>query len=110
MHLIEASGHAKVLAFKLGEPDPILGSKLTIEFPHCCAATPRCAIRIDYRTSNEASALQWLEPAQTSGPHPFMYTPGAGHPGAQLDSDAGQSGHPRHLQRAHPRRRRSSSP
>ncbi len=76
VHLIEASGHAKVLAFKLGAPDPILGSKLTIEFQHCCAATPEMRIRIDYRTSNEASALQWLEPAQTSGPHPFMYTQG----------------------------------
>jgi aminopeptidase N len=33
-------------------------------------------IRIDYRTSTEASALQWLEPVQTSGPHPFMYSQG----------------------------------
>jgi aminopeptidase N len=76
VHLIEASGHAKVLAFKLGDPDPILGSRLTIEFPHCCAATAEMRIRIAYRTSNEAGALQWLEPAQTSGPHPFMYTQG----------------------------------
>jgi len=76
VHLIEASGHARVLAFKLAEPDPILGSKLTIEFPHCCSATARMRIRIAYRTSAEASALQWLEPAQTSGPHPFMYTQG----------------------------------
>jgi leukotriene-A4 hydrolase len=76
VHLIEMSGRAKVLAFKLGDPDPILGSRLTIEFPHCCAATSEMRIRIDYRTSNEAAALQWLEPAQTSGPHPFMYTQG----------------------------------
>jgi aminopeptidase N len=76
VHLIEASGHAKVLAFKLGEPDPILGSPLTIQFPHCCAATAEMRIRIAYRTSVEAAALQWLEPAQTSGPHPFMYTQG----------------------------------
>src|SRR5688572_15977046 len=39
VHLIEMSGRARVLAFKLAEPDPVLGSKLTIEFPHCCAAT-----------------------------------------------------------------------
>ena len=76
VHLIEMSGRARVLAFKLGDPDPILGSKLTIEFPHCCAATDEMRIRIDYRTSNEAAALQWLEPSQTSGPHPFMYTQG----------------------------------
>ena len=76
VHLIEMSGRAKVLAFRLGNPDPILGSRLSIEFPHCCAATAQMRIRIDYRTSDQAGALQWLEPVQTSGPHPFMYTQG----------------------------------
>ena len=76
VHLIEASGQAKVLAFKLGDPDPILGSRLAIEFQHCCAATSGMRIRIAYRTSSEAGALQWLQPSQTSGPHPFMYTQG----------------------------------
>ncbi len=76
VHLIEASGQAKVLAFKLGDPDPVLGSRLTIEFPHCCSAAAEMRIRIAYRTSAEASALQWLDPAQTSGTHPFMYTQG----------------------------------
>jgi aminopeptidase N len=76
VHLIEASGRAKALAFELGEPDPILGSPLRIQFPHCCAATAEMRIRIAYRTSDEAAALQWLEPAQTSGAHPFMYTQG----------------------------------
>lgn len=76
VHLVEASGQEKVLAFKLGAPDLVLGSKLTIGFPKCCAATQQMRIRIDYRTSSEAGALQWLEPAQTSGPHPFMYSQG----------------------------------
>ena len=76
VQLIEASGRAKVLAFKLAEPDPILGSKLTIEFPHCCAATAQMKIRIAYRTSNEASALQWLDPAQTYGAKPYLYSQG----------------------------------
>jgi len=76
VHLVEASGRTKVLAFKLAERDSILGSKLTIEFPHCCAATAVMRIRIAYRTSVEASALQWLEPAQTSGPHPYLYSQG----------------------------------
>ena len=76
IHLIEASGRAKVLAFKLAPPDPILGSKLTIQFPHCCTATQQMRIRIAYRTSSDATALQWLKPAQTFGSHPYMYSQG----------------------------------
>ena len=76
VQLVEASGRAKVLAFKLAEPDPILGSKLTIEFPHCCAAAAQMKIRIAYRTSSEASALQWLDPAQTFGSKPYLYSQG----------------------------------
>src|SRR5688572_18333818 len=75
-HLVEASGREKVLAFELAAPDPVLGSKLTIRFPHCCAATGEMRIRIGYRTSGEASALQWLEPSQTFGTHPYMYSQG----------------------------------
>ncbi len=76
VHLVETSGRSKVLAFKLAEADPVLGSRLTIEFPHCCAATSQMRIRIAYRTSNEASALQWLEPAQTFGTKPYLYSQG----------------------------------
>jgi aminopeptidase N len=76
VQLIEASGRAKVLSFKLGPPDPILGSRLAIEFPHCCAATAKMKIRIAYRTSSDAKALQWLEPAQTYGTKPYLYSQG----------------------------------
>jgi aminopeptidase N len=76
VHLVEASGREKVLAFQLGERDPILGSKLTISFPHCCAAMPEMHIRIAYRTSAEADALQWLDPAQTYGTKPYVYSQG----------------------------------
>jgi leukotriene-A4 hydrolase len=76
VHLVESSGREKVLAFQLGERDAILGSKLSIYFPHCCAATPEMRIRIAYRTSSEASALQWLDPAQTYGTRPYVYSQG----------------------------------
>lgn len=76
VHLIEASGQARVLAFTLGPRDPILGSRLTIKFQKCCAATQRMRLRIAYRTSPEATALQWLEPAQTFGAQPYMYSQG----------------------------------
>jgi aminopeptidase N len=76
VRLVEASGREKVLAFRLGERDPVLGSKLSISFPHCCAATAEMRIRIAYRTSNEANALQWLEPSQTWGSKPYVYSQG----------------------------------
>ena len=76
VRLVESTGREKVLAFQLGERDPILGSKLSIYFPHCCAATSEMRIRIAYRTSAEANALQWLDPAQTYGSRPYVYSQG----------------------------------
>ena len=50
--------------------EPILGSRLRVELP---AGTDGCVVR--YRTSPDASALQWLEPAQTAGGRwPFLYS------------------------------------
>ena len=76
VHLIEASGRERVLPFTLDAPDPVLGSRLTISFTSCCVVSDTLRLRIGYRTSAEASALQWLDPAQTSGPHPYMYSQG----------------------------------
>ncbi len=73
---IDAAGQAHALGFLLDDPDPILGSRLTIELPRRPDEPGRLSLRIDYRTSSEASALQWLDPAQTSGPHPYLYSQG----------------------------------
>ncbi len=60
----------RALPFTLHPAEPILGSRLSIEIP-----APRSRIRIRYRTSPEASALQWLAPAQTAGgAHPFLFS------------------------------------
>lgn len=76
VQMIQASGQARILPFRLDAPDPVLGSRLTIGFTACCAMTDTLRLRIEYRTSARASALQWLEPAQTAGPHPYMYSQG----------------------------------
>lgn len=56
--------------FALSEPDPILGSALTIELPR---AADR--VRIAYATRPGASGLQWLRPPQTAGrEHPFLFS------------------------------------
>jgi aminopeptidase N len=58
------------LAFTLGPEDRILGAKLSVTLP----AGARSVV-IAYATSPNASALQWLEPAQTAGRiHPFLFS------------------------------------
>jgi len=64
------SGALAAVKYEIGERDPILGSPLTIQLP-----PDATRVRIRYATSPRASALQWLEPAQTAGgKHPFLYT------------------------------------
>lgn len=56
--------------FQVGPRDPILGSPLTIDL-----APGARSVTIEYETSPNASGLQWLEPAQTSGKKsPFLYS------------------------------------
>lgn len=56
--------------FSLGPEDPILGSPLEIPL-----ADEVNHVRIEYLTRPGASALQWLEPAQTAEKkQPFMFT------------------------------------
>ena len=58
------------LPYTLHAADPILGSRLEIRVPVGAAA-----ISIRYRTSPEASALQWLTPEQTLGKeHPYLFS------------------------------------
>ncbi|HEY4059309.1 MAG TPA: M1 family metallopeptidase, partial [Kofleriaceae bacterium] len=62
--------HGKPLPFTLAAADPNHGSCHSIELP---PNTP--AIRITYKTSPQASALQWLEPSQTSGgKQPYLFS------------------------------------
>jgi len=56
--------------FELADTDPVMGARLRLNLP---AGTT--AIAITYATSPEASALQWLEPAQTDGGrHPYLFS------------------------------------
>lgn len=58
------------LAFEVGDKHHVLGQRLRIQLP---AGTD--AITIHYRTSPDASALQWLDPALTAGKrHPYLFS------------------------------------
>ena len=65
-----ADGPWYALKHELAERDPVLGQKLTIRM-----RKPYDSVRIRYRTSPQASGLQWLEPGMTAGKaHPFMFS------------------------------------
>ena len=56
-------------AFRLATADPVLGAALRIE------RGGASKVRVTYSTHEQASGLQWLEPAQTAGgKHPFLYS------------------------------------
>jgi leukotriene-A4 hydrolase len=60
----------KDVRFTLGEPVKYLGRSLTIPIE---ASTK--AVHIDYTTSPDAAAVQWLSPEQTAGgKDPFLFT------------------------------------
>jgi aminopeptidase N len=69
-HVTNERGDA--LRFEFGPRDDILGSPLWITLP---AGVTR--IVVEYETSPDAAALQWLTPSQTAGQqHPFLYSQG----------------------------------
>ncbi len=62
--------HGAALTHTLHAAAPILGSRLEIAVPSGARS-----IHIRYRTSPEASALQWLTPEQTLGKqHPYLFS------------------------------------
>lgn len=70
VHGLDASGGERELDFKLRKPDPKLGAALEIALPEDITS-----IRVHYRTSPGAIAVQWLEPQLTAGgEHPFLFT------------------------------------
>ncbi len=60
----------KVGSYSLGPADPVLGAPLEIPL-----TAPNQGVRIHYRTSPKATALQWLDPPQTAGKkYPLLFT------------------------------------
>lgn len=62
--------HDNALPFVLHAADPILGARLAITVPAGAAQ-----LTVTYTTAPDASALQWLLPAQTHGKrHPYLFS------------------------------------
>jgi len=71
LEVLEVStGTGASVPFEVGPDEPILGSRLRLSLP---AGTRE--VRLRYRTSPDAPALQWLSPEQTEGGrHPFLFS------------------------------------
>ncbi|MEW5854625.1 MAG: M1 family metallopeptidase [Myxococcota bacterium] len=66
--VVDAAG--KPVRHELSAAEPILGSRLRVHLP---SGTRQVTIR--YTTSPDATALQWLDPAQTaSRKHPYLFS------------------------------------
>ncbi|HUP42857.1 MAG TPA: M1 family metallopeptidase [Thermoanaerobaculia bacterium] len=66
-------GDGSEAPFELGEEDPVLGRPLTIEIGPAGGGGADSVV-VEYATSPEATAVQWLEPAQTATGKPFLFT------------------------------------
>ena len=66
---LNISGSTEAANFTLSAPNAVLGQALKLQLP-----TETASLRITYRTSPTAAALQWLAPDQTAGTEPFLFT------------------------------------
>ncbi len=72
---VDSNGLTINASFTFGESDDVKGTPLRISVPEDFDTGPGFEIRIDYRTSPDASALQWLPPELTAGgKHPMMFS------------------------------------
>jgi aminopeptidase N len=71
LEILDATtGRGEPVAFEQGEEHPILGSRLRLDLPRDTRE-----VRLRYRTSPDAPALQWLSAEQTAGgTHPFLFS------------------------------------
>jgi len=66
---VRAAGGADI-PYQVAAEEPILGSRLRLDLPPGTGA-----VAISYRTAPDATALQWLTPAQTEGKrYPYLFS------------------------------------
>lgn len=72
---LRADGDTEIATFEMGEGDDVKGTPLIISVPSDIETVSEVAVRVDYETSPNASALQWLPPELTAGgKHPMMFS------------------------------------
>lgn len=69
------SGKTTALKFAIDARHEAFGCALRITLPTHLKTGSAVAIRVDYETTEKCTALQWLEPSQTSGKkHPYLFS------------------------------------
>ncbi|PIK43951.1 putative leukotriene A-4 hydrolase [Apostichopus japonicus] len=73
---VENTSNSEKLKFQLKEPHKCLGTPLEIILPsEVQKKDSKVSIKITYKTSPTASAVQWLKPVQTAGKkHPYLFS------------------------------------
>ncbi|KAI8604549.1 peptidase family M1-domain-containing protein [Dissophora ornata] len=70
-----ASAAGQALTFNLESCHEKYGSALTIHLPKPLAKGEKTKISVEYATTQDCTACQWLEPSQTAGKkHPYLFT------------------------------------
>ena len=70
-----ANGDTEAASFEMGDVDAVLGTPLRIAVPERFDISDEVAVKVNYKTSPNASALQWLPPELTAGgKHPMMFS------------------------------------
>ena len=70
---IIADGHSDAVEFRVGERDEVLGTPLYVALP--ADTKERFDLVIEYSTSPQSTALQWLPPELTAGGrHPMVFS------------------------------------
>jgi len=73
--LVLADGETREVGFRLGDDDEIMGTPLFLQLPDAAASAANFALNIEYTTSPDSTALQWLPPSLTAGgEHPLMFS------------------------------------
>ena len=72
---VGAGDELATASFSMGKTDAITGTPLAIRIPSESSELEKLVVRIDYETSPDSTALQWLPPELTAGgEHPMMFS------------------------------------
>ena len=69
------NGDSAAVDYRLGDRDKVLGAPLYVSLPDDAQSAETFALILEYETSPDSTALQWLPPELTSGgKHPLMFS------------------------------------